>query len=183
MRFAQPAHDLAQSFPLLTVLDAARDADMVDPGHHDEIAAGDADIGRDPRALGADRLLGDLDEDLLAFLQQVLDLRCMGALAFGIDLELQSFVLHHGRISRRAVEDVAHIEERGFFQAHIDERGLHAGQDLHDPALVDIPGNAAVLFAVDQYFGDQAVLQKGHAGFLPAGVYDDLRWHAVSSEV
>ena len=49
---------------LLDVLDLARDALQVGAGHHDEVAAGDAQVRGDARALGADGGLGDLDDDL-----------------------------------------------------------------------------------------------------------------------
>ena len=55
------------------VLDAARHADVVRRRHEDQMAAGQRDDRGDARALGADRLLGDLDEDLLALLEALLD--------------------------------------------------------------------------------------------------------------
>ena len=65
--------DLAQPPPLLVGGDAARDADVVDRRHEHQVAPGQRDVARGPRPLGADRLLGDLDDDLLPFLEQVLD--------------------------------------------------------------------------------------------------------------
>ena len=53
--------------------DAARDADVIDRRHEHQVAAGQRDVAGDARALGADRLLGHLDDDLLPFLEQVLD--------------------------------------------------------------------------------------------------------------
>ena len=54
-------------------LDLAGDAGVVDGGHEDQEAAGERDVRGDARALLGDGLLGDLDEDLLAGLQQVAD--------------------------------------------------------------------------------------------------------------
>ena len=65
--------DLAQPAPLAVRVDAARHADALRPGRQHEVAAGDRDVGGDARALGADRLLGDLDQDLLALLDQGAD--------------------------------------------------------------------------------------------------------------
>ena len=53
--------------------DLARDADVVDGRHVDQEAAGQRDVRGDARALLAQRLLGDLNDDLLAFLQQIGD--------------------------------------------------------------------------------------------------------------
>ncbi len=41
--------------------------------HVDDIAPWERDVRRDPRALGAERLFRDLNDDFLAFLQQVAD--------------------------------------------------------------------------------------------------------------
>ena len=48
---------------------------MIDRRHEDQEAARHRDVRGEPRPLGAERLLDDLDEDLLPFLQQVFDLR------------------------------------------------------------------------------------------------------------
>src|SRR4029079_6910994 len=69
----QVAHDVAQAAARLLVGDLARDADAVEPGHQDQVAAGDADVGREGRALGADALLDDLDEHLVAAAEDLLD--------------------------------------------------------------------------------------------------------------
>ena len=45
--------------------------DVIDGRHVDHIAAGQGDVRGDARALLAERLLGDLDDDFLAFLEQV----------------------------------------------------------------------------------------------------------------
>ena len=60
---------VAQARALLGRGDAARDADVVDRGHVDQEAAGQGDVAGDARALFAQRLLGDLDDDFLAGLQ------------------------------------------------------------------------------------------------------------------
>jgi hypothetical protein len=63
----------AQPRPLLAVLDLARHPDVVGLRHVDEEAPGQGDVRGDPRPLGADRLLGDLHQDVLPLLDQVLD--------------------------------------------------------------------------------------------------------------
>ena len=61
--------------PLLPALDLAAHADLGGVRHVDEEPAGERDLRGDPAALGADRLLGDLDQEGLALLQDVLDVR------------------------------------------------------------------------------------------------------------
>ena len=69
----QLVHDLAELAALAFVDDLARDADAVQARHQDEVAAGNADISGKGRALGADALLDDLDEHLVATAEDVLD--------------------------------------------------------------------------------------------------------------
>ncbi len=64
---------VAQPRALLGARYAARDAEMVRHRHEDEVAAGDRNRGGQPRALGAHRLLGDLDDDFLAAAELMLD--------------------------------------------------------------------------------------------------------------
>ncbi len=62
--------DALQPQALLVAGDLARDAGVLERRHVDHVAARQRDVGSDARALGSERLLGDLDNDLLAFLQQ-----------------------------------------------------------------------------------------------------------------
>ena len=68
-------HDLAELAALAFVDDLARDADAVQPGHEHEVSAGDADVGREGRPLGADAFLDDLDQHLVAAAEDLLDRR------------------------------------------------------------------------------------------------------------
>ena len=65
--------DGAEAVALGVVVDAARHADVAGLRHVDDVAARDGHEGGDARALGAERLLGDLDQDLLALAQHLLD--------------------------------------------------------------------------------------------------------------
>src|SRR6185369_15711101 len=69
---------LAQPGPLLVGSDALGDADVIDRGEVDDVAAGQRDVAGDPGALGADRLLGDLDEDLLPLADHLADGGALG---------------------------------------------------------------------------------------------------------
>ena len=71
---AEPLDDVAQPAALVARLDLARHADVIDGRHVDQEPAGQAQVRRDAGALGAERLLDDLDDDFLALLQQVFDL-------------------------------------------------------------------------------------------------------------
>ena len=65
--------DAAQPGPLVARLDLAGHADVVDGRHEDEEAARDRRVAGDAGALGAERLLDDLDDHLLPFLEQLVD--------------------------------------------------------------------------------------------------------------
>src|SRR5439155_25677372 len=56
---------------LVAVLDLAGHADFGGERHVDEKPTGERDLGRNPRSLGADRFLDDLDDLGLALLQLV----------------------------------------------------------------------------------------------------------------
>ncbi len=60
------AEDFFQALAFLLVLDFAGDAALVGVGEEDEVTAGQDEVGGDAGALGADRALGDLDDDVAA---------------------------------------------------------------------------------------------------------------------
>src|SRR5207302_10632714 len=72
---AEAIDEIAQAAPLLLVLDPSRDADVVDRRHEDEVPSGKRDVAGDPGALRADGVLHHLYDDLVALLDEVLDLR------------------------------------------------------------------------------------------------------------
>ena len=111
----------------------------------DDEAAGQRDLGREPRALRLHRVLDRLDEDLLAALDQILDLaRALAA------LELRA-------------DDLVDVEEAVLLEADLDERGLHARQHVVDDAEVDVPGDRAALGPLEVDLGDLVVLEHGDA--------------------
>ena len=63
---AKARDDVPQALALLLVLDAPRDADVIGRRHVDDVATGQADVRCDAGALRPDRLLRDLNQDLLA---------------------------------------------------------------------------------------------------------------------
>jgi hypothetical protein len=58
---------------------------------------------------------------------------------------------------------------------------LHAGQDLRDPALVDVADDATLAFAFDEDFRNQIVFENGHHRFVAVGGDDHLLGHAQNS--
>src|SRR5262249_19600675 len=82
-RWPQLLQEPPQPVALGEILDAARPPDVVDLRHVDEITPGQADERGDPGPLGAERLLGDLDEDLLTLAEHVLDGGELAPLALG----------------------------------------------------------------------------------------------------
>src|SRR5581483_6979010 len=68
----------------LLVLDPAGDADVIDGRHEHQVPAREGDVAGDPGALGADGVLHRLDQDLVALLEQVLDLGPLVAVAVAL---------------------------------------------------------------------------------------------------
>src|SRR5690606_2469203 len=64
---------LLEAGPLIPLVDLAGDPDMVREGHVHQEPPRQGDLRRHPGALRADRLLGDLNEDLVPLLQLLLD--------------------------------------------------------------------------------------------------------------
>ena len=125
----------------LGVLEPPRDAGALAVRDVDEEAAGERDLGREPRALRLHRILDRLHHDRLAALDQILDLpRALPPLELGPD-------------------DLVDVEESVLLEADLDERGLHPGQHVVDDAEVDVPGDRASLRALEIDLGDTVVLE------------------------
>src|SRR5262249_22049525 len=60
-------------------------------------------------------------------------------------------------------DDLVDEQKAVLLEPDLDERGLHAGQDVVDDALVDVPGDRAALRALEVDLGDAAVLEDGDA--------------------
>ena len=71
----QLADEAMQPFPLLVVLDARGHADVRVAGQQHEKARGNAEVGGQASALGTERVLDDLDDDLGALAHQFVDRR------------------------------------------------------------------------------------------------------------
>src|SRR5262249_30994441 len=77
----QVVEHVAQTAALVLVADLLGDTDAVEARHQHQVTAGDADVGRQRGALGAEALLDDLDNALLPALENVLDVRLGPAIA------------------------------------------------------------------------------------------------------
>ena len=129
----------------LVVLEPARDAEPLALRDEDDEAAGERDLGREPRALRLHRILDGLDQDLLAARDQVGDL-----LAVPLALELGH-------------DDLVDVEEAVLLEPDLDERRLHARQDVVDGAEVDVAGDRAAFGPLEVDLGDAVVLEHGDA--------------------
>ena len=139
------------------------------------------------RALGAERLLDDLDQDLLAFLQQIFDLRLRPVAAPAVAAARRGRPSPSSSSSSprfelvellQRVDDVRDVEEAVALEPEVDEGGLHAGEDFRDPALVDVADDAALPFALDEDFRDQVVFEDGHHRFVAVRGDDHLLGHS-----
>ncbi len=117
---------LAQAVALL-VLEPPRDADSLAGGRVDHVAAGDGDLHREPGALGLQRVLDDLDDDLLPGREQVGDPRPRG-----------SGPSPAAHLLLAGDDDLVDVQEAVLVEADVDEGGLEPGQDVVDLALVDV---------------------------------------------
>src|SRR4051812_16339882 len=68
---ADGLYELTQADALAVGFDLARDADVLDRRHVNQITSGQGDVRSDARALLGNRLFGDLNQNLLAFAQEV----------------------------------------------------------------------------------------------------------------
>jgi len=73
--------------------------------------------------------------------------------------------------------DVGHVQEGGALQADVDEGRLHARQDAHDAAEIDVADQAARGGALDVQFLHDAALHEGDARFLRREVDQEFLAH------
>ena len=125
----------------LRVGQAARGADAGTVGHVDEVAPRDRDLHRKACALRLQRVLDDLDEDLLLRLDELVDAPAVAVAA-------------PRRLLAVGGDDLVDVQEAVSLQADVDERRLHAWQDVVDDALVDVADDRARATPFDVELGD-----------------------------
>ena len=136
---------LAQSLALLLV-EPPGHADALAVGRVDHVAAGDREVHRQARALGLQGVLDDLDDDLLAGLEQIGDVATVARAAAAAARRLDA-----------RQHDLVDVQEAVLLQADVDERRLQPGEDVVDPALVDVADDRAVAPALQIQLGDSIV--------------------------
>ncbi|MDT4846996.1 hypothetical protein FQZ97_810410 [compost metagenome] len=138
-----------------------------------------AHLRRQPRALGADRVLEHLHHECLAFKNLAFD----GQHRIGREHARVATVRRrrgrylvggHGlaALTRRGVfgrdvgHEVGHVQERGAVQTDVDESRLHARQHTRDLAQVDVAHQPTLQRAFQVHFLHRALLHHRHAGCL-----------------
>ncbi len=122
-------------------------------------ASRDTDLGRKPRAFRADRILQHLHQQQLALVQVLLD-RLNAGVGTGLP-------------------EVGNVQERGAFEADVDEGRLHAGQHPGDDADVDVPDQTARGFAIEMQFLQHSLVHDGDPEFLRSRVDQDIFFHGA----
>ena len=108
---------------LFIFFDPAGNADVLHRRHKHKITAGERHIRGHARSLGADRTLGDLHHQLLAFFQKILN--GLGTMPVGLRhlrrlvVQLQKRLAHF-----RRADQLGDMHERGLVLADVDEGGL-----------------------------------------------------------
>ena len=169
------------------VLDFPRDADAAQRRHQDQVAAGNADVGRERGALGADAFLGHLDEHLVAAAEDVLNGRLDARADAGprtprprpaiarfpvVSRASGAVVDRVSRVEAALAEvlrlDVADVEEAVASDAEVDERGLDARLQVDDDALVDVADVVVLRWCARRRVLRGRRPQRSRSGILPA---------------
>src|SRR6266536_1279605 len=142
--------DALQPVPL-GVGQLAADAAVAAARDVNDVPAGQADLVGPPGALVADRVLGHLNQDRLAGLQDRLDLaRAVGP--------AESRPVH-----------LTGVQDGVAALADVDERGLHAGQNVLHPAEVHVADQRRLLGLRDVVLDQHVVLGDRDLGQVLAG--------------
>ena len=188
--FGQDRFDLrAQSLPRLALADLPAHAHALGERHVDEEPAGQRDLRGDARSLRGDRLLGDLNDQVLAALENILDrrrLRAAPASAAATSpppppLSSSSLVIVVVVIVVVGfvfgIDEIGRVQERALLRADVDERCLNAGKDRFYSSEVDVADHAAGLGTVDQKLNELVVLDDGDPRFARVRVDQNLSFH------
>jgi hypothetical protein len=127
----------------LVVVQTTRDAEAFAARDIDDESAGQRDLRGETRALGLHRILHHLDEHRLTALDQILDLAAVPPA-----LELGQ-------------HDLVDVKEAVLLQTDLDERRLHARENVVDRAEVDVAGDRAALGALEVHLCYALVLEDG----------------------
>jgi hypothetical protein len=133
---------LAQPLAFL-LLEAARHADALAVGGVDHVAPGDREVHGQPGALGLERVLDDLHDDLLPGLEHVRDVAPVAGATAAAPRGLDA-----------GEHDLVDVQEAVLLEPDVDERRLEPGEYVVDAALVDVADDRAVAAALQVELGD-----------------------------
>ena len=142
-------HDLAQDLlePLPFVVgEFAADAGRRRPRHVDQVTAGQRDLCGQAGALVTDGVLADLNHDVVARLEGLLDLAVGPAESGGLPV------------------DLARVEHAVAAAADVDERRLHRGQHVLHDAQVDVADQRRRTRRGHEVLDDNAVFEDRDLG-------------------
>ena len=146
---------LAQPLALL-VVEALGDADALAGRRVDHVAPGDRQLHREPRALGLERVLDDLDDDLLARLEDVADaLAALLPAPAARDVDARQ-------------HDLVDVQEAVLLEPDVDERRLEPVEHVVDAALVDVADDRAAAAALEIELRDAVARRRVLGARAPA---------------
>ena len=131
---------------------------------------GNADLGRQPRALGAHRILEHLHQHGLAFKQLFFNRQWRSHRCRSVSLNMAAV---------DAAQQIRHMQKSRAVQPNINKSRLHARQHAGDLAKVDVANQPALQRAFYLQLLQCAVLHHGHPGFLRRPVNQDVLLHVL----
>jgi hypothetical protein len=168
-----------RTIPFRLVRDPAGDADLARGREIDERAPRQRDVRRHARSLARDRILRDLDDELLPFLDELVDARPRraGRRAVGLAgrLDVLCFEIELLR------EGILHVQERVALVPDRDERGLHTGQDAVDPGEVRVSDEALLSAPLVEHLDGAPLLAQGDSRLGRSRVDEQLLAHALAN--
>ena len=151
--------DRPQSLAFFGILDLARNTALIAVRHQDQITSRQADIGRDARALVADRAFGDLHHH---FRTDRINLRHV----FGRDLFLGFAFVGAIDLFDAAVQAgkrIPEMKESVFLEADVDKHGLQTMFDVFDFSFEDTANDVSIGVPFDVVFFEYAIFEERDA--------------------
>ncbi len=202
-------HHLSQSLALRPIADLATHPDARRVRHVDEEPAGERDLRRDTGPLGRDGLLRDLDQDLLAALDEVLDRwRLAPPVVSAVAAPLAALVTAarpgaagwRVGIWRVALEiaavlggvslvvlvvllvlhQIGGVEERTLLGTDVDKGCLNSRQHRLDLAQIDIADHAAGFRSIHEQLDELVVFQNGDPRLPRVRVDQNFAFHVCT---
>ena len=172
----EAAEDFLEPLPFLRILNLARDAALVGIGQQHQVAAGQDQVGRHSRSLGADGAFGDLHDDLAAGWIDARDvfLRDLGFVP-PFDLAFDNL--------DPAVEGAGHnvpiMKERVLLEPDVHKGRFEIVLEVAHFAFEDAADQPFLGGPLDVELLEPAFFENGHAGFQRFGVDDDFFMDAL----